>query len=161
MYNCDVNDTSCYHTAYNNNGYGGMAYYSSVDCGYGTESNSTLTGCKNDYESSEIKYVVDAWKTAQAPSAIEARLFSKDEYQEYCVKEEYQSTPSDTSTRYVPQYDWMFNNNYLYWTNTPYTDSSTDVWFVGYDGDLVSVYTIYSSNIMVRPVIVLPKSALN
>ena len=148
-------------TAYDLNGYGGMAYYTSEACGY-INDEYVQTDCRNDYASSEIKYVVDAWKTAKAPAASEARLISKGEYQEYCVEEEHQSTPSDTSTNYVPQYDWMSNNDYWYWTNTPYNDTSAGVWSVYDNGNLGSsdVSHLGSYRGTVRPVIVLPKSAL-
>ena len=65
-------------TAYNQNGYGRMAYYTSETCGY-VNNNWVSTGCTNSYASSEIKYVVDAWKTAKAPAAAEARLITIDE----------------------------------------------------------------------------------
>lgn len=54
----ETKDTSSlyYQKAYDNNGYGGMQYYSSETCnGYGNYSE-----CKSDYEQSEVKYVVDA-----------------------------------------------------------------------------------------------------
>lgn len=37
------------------------------------------TGCTTDYDSSEVKYVVDYWKTTNASQATEARLITKDE----------------------------------------------------------------------------------
>ena len=149
-------------TAYNQNGYGGMAYYTSETCGY-INDEWVETGCKNDYASSEIKYVVEAWKAAKAPAATEARLISKNEYQEYCVEEEYQSTPSDISTRYIPQYDWMSNNDYWYWTSTPYDDSSSIVWYVDSSGEF-GIYSVFNSNYnfgVVRPVITISKSVIS
>ena len=63
MYTSQSQTNSCYQTAYNKNGYGGMQYYSSATCTpYGDSS-----GCTNTYANSEIKYVVDAWKAAEAP----------------------------------------------------------------------------------------------
>ena len=121
-------------TAYNLNGYGGMAYYTSETCGY-VNITSVFDGCKNDYASSEIKYVVDAWKTVQAPAATEARLISKDVYESMTTVETYE-TPTEPGTRYVPQYDWQYNNSYWYWTNTPYNDSSSKVWYVNGYGEL-------------------------
>ncbi len=148
-------------TAYNNNGYGGMAYYTSETCGYSGCCYVEI-GCKNDYASSEVKYVVDAWKTAKAPLASEARLISKDEYQEDCINEQYHSTPSSIDTRYIPQFDWMFNNDYNYWTNTSYADSSANLWGVSSDGYLkkFSVSSYYGLFGVVRPVITLKKTIL-
>ena len=88
MYVCPSTDSSCYQTAYNNNGYGGMAYYSSTTCGY-NGSGWVDSGCTTDYEQSEVKYVVDAWKTAQAPAASDARLISKQEIDDNFEFEEY------------------------------------------------------------------------
>ena len=111
-----------------------MAYYTSETCGY-VNITSVFDGCKNDYASSEIKYVVDAWKTVQAPAATEARLISKDVYESMTTVETYE-TPTEPGTRYVPQYDWQYNNSYWYWTNTPYNDSSSKVWYVNGYGEL-------------------------
>ncbi len=152
-------------TAYNSSGYGGMAYYSSETCGY-VNGSYVDTGCTTDYAQSEVKYVVDAWKIADAPAAIEARLLSKNEYQDNCVEEEYQSSPSEINTKFVPQYDWLASNDYWYWTSTSYNDSLSSVGSVLRGGDLnyTDVYALFSHgsrSAVVRPVIVLPKSALN
>ena len=50
-------------TATNQNGYGGMAYYTSETCGYpnGSSGSSVDIGCTTDYAQSEVKYAVDAW----------------------------------------------------------------------------------------------------
>ena len=50
-------------TATNQNGYGGMAYYTSETCGYlnGSSGSCVTTGCTIDYAQSEVKYAVDAW----------------------------------------------------------------------------------------------------
>ena len=148
---------SSYQTAYDSNGYGGMAYYTSETCGYiGTD--WVYDGCKSDYASSEIKYVVDAWKAAKAPVASEARLISKDEYESMTTVETYE-TPTEPGTRYVPQYDWQYSNSYWYLTNTPYNDSPSGVWGVRSRG-ILNFGSVYSIDGVVRPVIVLPKSAL-
>jgi len=161
MYNCSESDSSCYHTAYDQKGYGGMAYYTSVDCGYGTGSNNTYTGCTTDYAQSDVKYVVDAWKTANSPAATEARLISKDEIE--TERKEYDPCGGcgAVATGDFAKYNWMYNNNYWYWTNTPETDSPSGVWGVNDDGvlGLHSVYSEYRG--VVRPVITISKSALN
>ena len=43
----------------NINGYGGVAYYSSEEC---NENNKT--NCTNEYDKSDIKYIVDAWSNS-------------------------------------------------------------------------------------------------
>jgi len=152
---------SYYQTAYDSNGYGGMQYYSSSTCGY-NGSSWVETGCKTDYASSEIKYVVDAWKTAKAPAATEVRLISKDEIE--TERKEYDPCGGcgAVATGDVAKYDWIYNNNYWYWTNTPYTDSSSRVWSVGSGGGLGS-RSVGSGNRygVVRPVITISKSNIS
>ena len=149
-------------TAYDNNGYGGMAYYSSETCGW-INNTWVETGCKNDYASSEIKYVVDAWKAAKAPAATEVRLISKDEIE--TERKEYDPCGGcgAVATGDIAKYNWMYNNNYWYWTNTPYTDSSSNVWSVTYDGLLgsnsVNNYNFFNG--VVRPVITISKSVIS
>lgn len=153
---------SYYQTAYNQNSYGGMQYYSSSTCGYnGTDWVSD--GCKNDYASSEIKYVVDAWKTAKAPAATEARLMTYDEFIDN--SEAGQICTGSCYEAIVPQYDWMYNNNYWYWLGTPDNDSSSDVWRVYVNGELRSgnVRDVGNSggSGVVRPVITISKSVIS
>ena len=61
MYITDNTSASYYQTAYDNAGYGGMAYYTLETCGY-VNGHYIATGCMISYESSDIKYVVDGWK---------------------------------------------------------------------------------------------------
>ena len=146
-------------TAYNSNGYGGMAYYSSETCGY-VNGSVVDTGCKNDYASSEIKHVVDAWKAAKAPAASEARLISKDEIE--TERKEYDPCGGcgAVATGDIAKYNWMYNNNYWYWTNTPDTDSSSDVWRVSNNGKLGRDIVSFNSG-LVRPVITISKSVIS
>ena len=66
-------------TAYNQNGYGGMAYYTSETCGW-VNNSRVETGCTTDYEQSEVKYVVDAWAADKVGSKLqEARLLTYEE----------------------------------------------------------------------------------
>ena len=146
-------------TAYNNNGYGGMAYYTSETCGY-VNNTWVYTGCKTDYASSEIKYVVDAWKAAKAPAADEARLLTYEETSEYA--EAKQICTGSCYEAIGLKYDWMYNNNYWYWLGTPYTDSSSFVWGVSGNGALGSD-NVYSRDFhgVVRPVITISKSVIS
>ena len=155
--------TSSVGTAYNMNGYGGMAYYSSETCEY---VNNTLvdSGCKNDYASSEIKYVVDAWKAAKAPAASEARLIT---YEEMLNNLGYENNFTCTAGCYysgslenVP--NWVYNSNYWYWTMSPNNDSASRVWYVSRGGSLVydGSSDVRDTGNVVRPVITISKSAL-
>ena len=152
---------SYYQTAYDRNGYGGIAYYTSETCGY-VNNTWVKTGCKTDYASSEIKYVVDAWKAAKAPAATEARLISKDEIE--TERKEYDPCGGcgAVATGDIAKYNWMYNNNYWYWTNTPDTDSSSFVWGVRSSGGLGS-YSVsnYDLDGVVRPVITILKSVIS
>jgi len=145
-------------TAYDNNGYGGMAYYTSETCGY-VNNTWVYTGCKTDYASSEIKYVVDAWKAAKAPAADEARLLTYEETSEYA--EAKQICTGSCYEAIGLKYDWMYNNNYWYWLGTPCTDSSSSVWIVGNFGGLGSTSVNYNDDGVVRPVITISKSNIS
>ena len=154
-------------TAYNYNGYGGMAYYSSETCGY-VNSSWVYDGCTTDYAQSEIKYLVDNWAAdkfqasdlKEDTTGYSARLITLDELKdtlgyEYFNNgslEEYRLT-SDTP-------DWVYNSNYWYWTMSPYEDSNSVVWEIGTNGNLSKWSGIPSVNEVVRPVVNLRKSAI-
>ena len=138
-------------TAYNSNGYGGIVYYSSETCNSGNHG-----GCINDYKTSDIKYVVDAWKTAQAPAASEARLILQDEI-EIESKEVKPCGSCEIEIRQLPKYEWIYNRNYTYWTNSLSGDSGIIV--VEESGEFKNA-SVALINPVVRPVIVLDKSVL-
>ena len=115
-------------TAYNHNGYGGMAYYTSETCRFVNDSYVT-TGCTTDYAQSEVKYVVDAWKNAKAPAASEARLITYDELLNNLGFElDDEQTGYKASAENTPS--WVYNSNYWYWTMSQYEDSASSVWDV-------------------------------
>jgi len=156
MYNASSSN-SYYQKAYDNNGYGGMAYYTSVDCGHGQDSNHTDTGCTTDYAQSEVKYVVDAWKAAQAPAASEARLIKYDELIDNLGYDHaiWNASYWQVNPEYTPS--WVYNSNYWYWTMSQYNDSASIVWSVDSGGSF-SYINVNSG--VVRPVITISKSAL-
>ncbi len=163
MYVTRDTSVSYYQQAYDRKGYGGMAYYTSETCG-----TSGTSGCTVDYAKSEVKYVVDAWASAQAPAVLEARLITKSEIDDNFEFEDFEYypcggpyCPAETGKRIKDT--WMYNSSYWwYWTMTP--SSSENLWVVQGDGQLGEGGPRYSDNygaqIAVRPVIVLPKSAL-
>ena len=150
-------------TAYNQNSYGGMTYYSSDTCKSGTTS-----GCTSDYAESDIKYAVDAWAQANTTASdlvedstgYKARLLT---YDELTTSLGYTPAAQDVTSvslnsETVPSF--VYNSNYLYWTMSPYQDEAVRVWRVHGDGG-VYADTIYDYNDrVVRPVITLSKSAL-
>ena len=122
-------------------GYTGMQYHAS----------------SNVYNGSYIKTTVDAWREAKASAAIEARLITLEELTDIFGYEE--EEPYYRATESTPS--WVYNSNYQYWTMSLYRNGG--VWLVSKDG-LISFrnvdYYIPGCNSVVRPVIVLPKSAL-
>ena len=139
---------------------GGMAYYTSETCGY-INNNWVYDGCTTDYAQSDIKYVVDSWKTAQAPSATEARLITFDEVSSLGFElVDNGSAVFLQRTENTPT--WVYNRNYEYWTMSQYNDSAVDVSVVSNVGSLTH-YGVHSGNGFgtVRPVITIKKSALN
>ena len=148
--NCGINEAT------NQNGYGGMAYYSSSTC-----NSSEKENCKSDYDLSDVKYVVDAWAQEKTNSneIMEIRLLKSEDLEnlDYVWG---QVTPSDMG--YVPSNgnQSLVRIDYNYWTMSKYEDSNTYVFMMTGNGMLVDVGVDYNYCV-VRPVIVLKKSALN
>ena len=114
-------------------------------------------GSTNDYSTSTVKQVVDAWKTTAVASGdtATARLITYDELLDNLGYEDYNNgTIGPSLNGDTPS--WVYNSNYSYWTMSQYRDSS-DVWHV-YDTGRLSSYVPSNSN-MVRPVLELSKSA--
>ena len=127
---------------YDWNGYGGMQY-----------------GTTSTYSTSYVKQAVDAWKTAQAPAASEARLFTIDELEDFGYEYVEQGTSKYyNKTESTPS--WLYNENYYYWTMSPWDDSASNVWGVGTDGSLHNNDVSNGINV-VRPVITISKSNLS
>ena len=154
-------------TASNQNGYGGMAYYMSSSCSaYGNHSN-----CRTDYESSEIKYIVDAWALSKVPNGlVEARLLTLDELTEnlgYEINQLCSAGDCQTNVSDENKLSWVYNSNYSYWTMTTVAEYSNCVWNVDSDGKLRGYRDnnaggswVHESEKVVRPVIILKKSVL-
>ena len=161
-------------TATDENGYGGMAYYSSPTCGFATSGDEeihTSEGCTTDYASSEVKYAVDAWASDKLTATdlkidetgFSARLITIDElatnlgYDADSVGNEHwidSSTNGETPS-------WVYNENYSYLTMSQWQDSSREVWDVMRDGDLSTQDICLRDDLtVVRPVITIYKSAL-
>ena len=144
-------------TAYDNNGYGGMAYYTSETCGK-VNGSWVYSGCTTDYAQSEVKYAVDAWASAQAPAASDARLITLEDLKslgysdDSCIQAGYCSKSAEAPS-------WLHINSW-YWTSNPYMSSSSNVWSVGYDGGL-GYGGVDISNGVVRPVITISKSLIS
>ena len=125
------------------NGYGGMQY-----------------GTTSTYSTSYVKQAVDAWKTAQAPAASEARLITINDLTTNLGYDLDTSATSETYIKTESTPSWVYNSYYWYWTMSQYQDSTSDVWSVYDDGSLYD-YDVSSSYRVVRPVITISKSALS
>ena len=140
------------------NGYGEMQYHSE----------------SNVYSTSYVKQAVDAWKTAKAPMATEARLITIDDltdnlgYEYVAESGDGPDCPDGPECDLIPDHyektqstpAWLYNSNYTYWTMSQYKDSADGVWFVYYDGDLERDFPVRGDG-CVRPVITLSKSNLS
>ena len=123
------------------NGYGQVQYGSSVD-----------------YSTSTVKQVVDAWAEGAVKSgdSASARLISLDDLTDNLGYEYFDNGSAQYYDKTEDTPTWVYNSNYWYWTMTPKADSS-NVWTVNSNGELFNPGV--SSSTMVRPVLVLSKSA--
>ena len=162
MYLTSDTNAGWYQQAYNQNGYGGMAYFTSETCGY-VNGDWVYDGCTTDYQASEIKYVVDAWALDKVPNGlVDARLL---QYDELIDNLGYDMATWDVSAWVVnPDYtpNFVYNSNYRYWTMSQHNDSLDSVWTVLGGGALgeFQVHQFRGEGYVVRPVIVLDKSVI-
>ena len=156
-------------TAKDYNGYGGMAYYTSETCGV-VDGSRVEDGCTNDYNTSEIKYAVDAWTKGELDinDLIEDSLGYKSRlitFEELTTNFGYIYYEVGTSSGYFKSDDtptWVYN--YFYWTMSSNNDSTSDVLEVSNGGGRPDYSTLESSNVffigLVRPVINIKKYAI-
>ena len=166
MYVTNDTNASYYHQAYDQNGYGGMAYYGSANCGYGTDSNQTDLGCTTSYDASEIKYVVDGWSQARftqnqlkTVNNYIARLATKEELQPIGWSSCSANASSCNNESTTPTWLYAPNYEYWYWTMSQWYDSGSLVWYVDINGDL-NRHRVSLNYGVVRPVINLYKSKI-
>lgn len=163
------------HNVIDKSGYGGIVYYSSQQCGF-VNGENIFSDCKNDYESSDIKYVIDSWSKANLNEkdlwkdglGYSYRLITKEEILEYMNY----SLDSEYNFSYLPikgkTPDWLYDLKYSYWTMTDINKINS------YGNEVIGIYTISSDGILaaysdipcvgssvVRPIVLLKKSALN
>ena len=149
--------------AYDENGYGGMTYYSSGTCRM-----NTLSGCTSDYDDSDIKFAVDAWAADKFADGVlktdslgyKARLLT---YEELTTTLGYTPAAQDATSMSLNSDDtpsWVYNSNYSYWTMIPYQDEASRVWDIGDNGNVYANLFYNNYNLVVRPVVTFSKSAL-
>ena len=158
------------NTTNNVNGYGGVVYYSSETCRYGSED-----GCTTRYDDSDIKKIVDNWALDKFISSDlkvdltgnSVRLISEDDLKNNFGYESVAMGTSDEINLKTPSnsYNWIYNEGYKYWTMSPYKDDLSRVWYVSSIGDIGSTtvygYTGFDTSVVVRPVVTILKSAIN
>ena len=140
-----------------------MSYYFAEDC----KSIGGIVGCSTDYSVSKIKQVVDIWKINYASTAMEARLITFEELTESLGFEFQQIDTSSGYAKTTNTPSWVYSNQYSYWTMSSVDESPYNVWTVSYNEifstpvNAIGYNGVDLLNEVVRPVIVLPKSALN
>ena len=125
---------------------GGMAYYSSPTCGI-----DDYSVCTNNYDQSDVKYVVDAWAQGEIGNTnlelvggYRARLITVPEYQT------------------LSSYAWRCDEGYEYYIMTA-ADEPDYINIIDYWGYLSATSVAFGSEFgypVVRPVINLKKSAI-
>ena len=135
--------------------YATMPYYSRDNC----VSAGDQSGCSTDYSVSDVKQLVDVWKSNYANGATEARLITINELEDNFAYEYHEGDTSVWYEKTSSTPSWVYNSNYYYWTMSQYQDSASDVWNVGRDGSLHGDGV--DSNYVVRPVIIISKSNLS
>lgn len=108
---------------YNNSGYGRIVYYSSEQCGF-VNGETIINDCKYDYESSDLKYVVDAWAKDNLNEndlwkdnfGYSYRLITKDEI----LEQFHYSLDNEIDYSYIPRESkktsWLYNDKYSFFT---------------------------------------------
>ena len=134
----------------------------SAGTGADTGSNGVIAyGVTSNYSISYVKQTIDAWKTARAPFATEARLISLDELKDELGYEfiDNGSVQLWSLTENTP--NWVWTGAFAYWTMITYNDSTSQVLIVSNNGALANIEVGNNGHYyVIRPVIVLPKSAL-
>ena len=162
VYVYDETEGDYYKRAFNSNGYGSMAYHSTLGCGRNFDNEYIGDDCSNNYNTSDVKYVVDEWAKNEIEKKYlkEARLMNSEEI-ENIPTETKQVCTGSCFEREVIKYDWVYNNSGLfgYYTMSPYMDSETDLMIVnGYVFTSITPghYSYYIQT--VRPVVELYKN---
>lgn len=159
---------SHFRVAYQNGNYGGMAYYTSPNCGYdSTKSNKNFdsSNCTTSYDLSEVKYVVDAW-AANYLNETDLVIDSSG-YNVRLINEEDLNALGSSKNRdyysFKTNYKWL--NDYLYWTMI--ANSSNYMYVLTSWGGITSYPVYYGTDSYsgseycgVRPVVILKRSGL-
>ena len=149
-----------YSTAYDMNNYGAIQYYGSDTCNF--ISSQIITGCKNDYVSSAIKYVIDVWAKNNVLSSNikEVRLLKIDEDEIETTTEEYDccgGCGACIRTHEVIKEEWLYSEQYQYWTMSN-GNTQSEVLVISSNGVLFGSTVYSTSGSTVRPIVELYKN---
>lgn len=155
----------------NSDNIGGISFYTSKNCKYNYIFNSSsyeldsydIDNCKSDYKSSDIKKLIDNWSKKYENDLIKvdnykARLIKYDEIVNHLADVDIDNTTSNDKVVLMMIYDWVFGDEYNYWTMDSYDDSNK-LMIVSSDISIKIYNTIFTS--AVRPVINVNKCSLN
>lgn len=128
---------------------GGVAWYTSATCRTGSES-----GCKSEYNESEIKYIIDNWSNSKLDMN---ELKEVDGYKIKLINNSEYANINNTA------YIWRYNTNYNYWGmdthhTSKYAVSKGGTYHYQYDAQLFSTYRY--NDVAIRPVINFYKYAI-
>ena len=152
--------TSNYRNSpYDNNGYGGVAFYSSENCNDSIDYN-----CKKDYASSDIKKIVDSWENSVIKNIgvihnnydYEVRILKRDDLLNTLGYNFYGGTDGYVLSKYAP---YFLNSLKDCWTSFSTSDDNDKILRMRI-GNLVDD-NIYSYKNLVCPVVILTKKNLN
>ena len=143
----------------NNTGYLKMSYLYKDNC---NSAAGLLEGCSTHYLDSSIKQLIDVWvnTTVGSNNYEEARLIKFDELINDLGYEYYEEITSSGYIKTESTPSWLYDNDYTYWTMSPYNDSLSIIWIMGNHGEL-KYYGVGDGKDSVRPVITIKKSVLN
>ena len=139
---------------------GEYPYYTSDTC---NESNQT--GCSTNYDTSDVKKIVDGWSSSFSDDLVsidgyKTRLIDEDDLISNLAYEFQYNSPYDGSGAFTASYEtplWAYINEKKYWSMNENGDSSSQI---------NTVYNkLFSENIYnkfyIRPIINLKKSVIN
>ena len=128
-----------------------------IDDFYENEYGTVKYGSSTDYSISIVKMIVDAWKDTAVKSgdSAVAKLISHDDLVNNLGYENKIDSINPSTNGNTP--NWVYKNNYGYWTMSQYGDSSS-IWMVT-SGGYIYRAGYYQNNGAVRPVLELNKQA--
>ena len=139
--------------------YGGTQFYSSSSCYVDSSHSVHATGCTNDYNKSEVKNIIDNWADdkigynllVEYSYGYKARLITMADVSSISCLGTWSS-----SQEIKRSCDWLYNDNYWYWTMEKVSDSNA-VYRINntgnFRGDWAGESNVYEVEKVIKPVI--------